>query len=245
MIKSISSLLLFTCFSAGAHATGIDLSSEQSFIDPCIMGPTGVYRNTRIQEIIGPTGAPGPQGIQGEPGPQGEPGTSSSSVYGFYYKLSNDGVATETAIIFDNIEVETGGLSYDSKKGSIYIPEDGDYSLTYRTAPLGTDVLAIGILVNETSVLPASVYKVLSSTKGNMAPELIGHITTSLKMDDYIQVVNLSNVAFQYKASELKYEPVNASLSISKQGTSRLTKEEQEKRDQELKERSAQLELKR
>lgn len=111
--------------------------------------------------------ATGTTGSIGSTDPIGATGATGvlANAYAYIYNVTAKTVSDGADVIFDNNGVLTGGITHTPNTESIYIPASGDYRIEFSTT--STTNSQFGIVVDNTTIVPGSVYGVaLMSTLG-------------------------------------------------------------------------------
>lgn len=156
-------------------------------------------------------GLKGERGPKGDKGDKGDPAEALSVVYGYYYKSTNDEVASKAAILFDATGADAGELALDTTTGALTIPEDGNYQINYFVDTLSDKDVVLGVQLNDDTIIPGSIYKASATFQ---YVQLQGSAIVKVNKDDNLKIINLSEGDIHFDNSALSN--VNASLSIKK-----------------------------
>lgn len=153
------------------------------------------------------------QGLKGEKGDKGDKGDSFPIAYGHFYTLSNGTIEQNESVMFTIPSTEAGGVALDTAQGAVLIPESGDYLISFHMHVKGTGVPAFGIRVNNSTLIPGSVFR--GQAVQNRITQISGTLIATFAAGETFSIVNMSNAPFHFNNAELAESP-NACVTIRK-----------------------------
>lgn len=198
----------------GASGTGLTGPTGAQGTTGTIAGPTGLAGSMGANGATGVTGATGATGTTGATGPEGSVATTFATAY----RSTNEIVQPGDPILFDQLPVLSGGISYNSGTGEFTITELG-YYLTNITTYISPNNSFVGIDLNG-SLVPSSP----STRQTRSSLGTILHITT---IPSIVKFINSGNTAISIISSSVISGTVG---TIMKVGVDPVLEEQDQKR---------------